>query len=76
VPDDERPDAPCTHEPCPDPARIAIRLRRPRRAQLQAVVYYDDRAAPAGAQRYCPHHGLQVLGELSAVLVGAPAATS
>lgn len=52
---------PCTAKDCPNAARLAIRtMDHP----MRSVIYFDDREAPATAQRYCKKHGADLARDL------------
>lgn len=56
-------------EPCPRPARAAIRTTRPTRADVRVTVYTDNRVAPKTASRYCHQHAQWLLRDLLGALV-------
>lgn len=63
--------AQCAVDDCEREARMAIRTLRPTRPGLESRIYYDDRAAPKSATRYCKEHGQEVERGLSTMLVAA-----
>lgn len=68
----------CESAGCDAEARVAIRTTRPSRAELRpsraelrSTIWYDERAAPKAASRYCRDHGATLAGELVIVLAAA-----
>lgn len=43
----------CSASGCVNQARCAVSTTRTARSKLKTTLYYDDRAAPKSASRYC-----------------------
>jgi hypothetical protein len=56
---------------CVRPARMALHTTCPSYDRIQTVVFYDHRAAPATALRYCHEHGADAIADLVKTLVAA-----
>lgn len=61
--------APVVCHECERPARAAIRVTRPSRADLRITLYADDRVAPKTAIRYCHEHTVATLTALARTVV-------
>jgi hypothetical protein len=55
---------------CARPARMAALVARGER-QVEVRIYSDNRTAPRSADRFCKHHGAQMVEELIALTVDA-----
>ena len=59
----------CESSGCTRDARMALRTTRPKRDNVQTVVYSDNRSAPKVAMRHCKTHGMETMRQLMDVLV-------
>lgn len=62
-------DQTCQWQNCERDPRMAVSVDRPNRGNLKMTTYFDDRSAPARAQRFCKQHGIEFQAESCTVLV-------
>lgn len=57
----------CFDDNCTRKARMAVKTSRTK--TLTSTIFYDDRAAPATAPRYCKQHGMLLVQQAISALV-------